>query len=59
MPPIRIGVLGAARIAPTAIIRPARAVAGAEVVSVAARLSQVVESWEVDRMLKTHDFQKF
>jgi len=37
MPPIRIGVLGAARIAPAAIIRPARAVAGAEVVAVAAR----------------------
>jgi predicted dehydrogenase len=37
MPPIRIGVLGAARIAPAAIIRPARNVAGAEVVAVAAR----------------------
>ena len=37
MPPIRLGILGAARIAPAAIIRPARAVAGAEVVSVAAR----------------------
>jgi predicted dehydrogenase len=34
---IRIGVLGAARIAPAAIIRPARAVPGAEVVAVAAR----------------------
>jgi len=37
MPPIRIGVLGAARIAPTAVIRPARHVADAEVVAVAAR----------------------
>jgi predicted dehydrogenase len=37
MPPIRIGVLGAARIAPSAIIRPARNVDGAEVVAVAAR----------------------
>jgi predicted dehydrogenase len=37
MPPIRIGVLGAARIAPAALIRPARHVDGAEVVSVAAR----------------------
>src|SRR5580658_7651926 len=37
MPPIRIGVLGAARIAPAAIVRPARTVAGAEVVAVAAR----------------------
>jgi predicted dehydrogenase len=37
MQPIRIGILGAARIAPAAIVRPARAVAGAEVVAVAAR----------------------
>ncbi len=37
MPPIRIGVLGAARIAPAALIRPARHVADAEVVAVAAR----------------------
>jgi predicted dehydrogenase len=37
MPPIRIGILGAARIAPTAIVRPARQVAGVEVVAVAAR----------------------
>jgi predicted dehydrogenase len=37
MQPIRIGVLGAARIAPAALIRPARHVAGAEVVAVAAR----------------------
>ncbi|HZU79876.1 MAG TPA: Gfo/Idh/MocA family oxidoreductase [Acidimicrobiales bacterium] len=37
MPPLRIGVLGAARIAPAAIVRPARAVAEAEVTAVAAR----------------------
>ncbi|HTZ09727.1 MAG TPA: Gfo/Idh/MocA family oxidoreductase [Acidimicrobiales bacterium] len=37
MAPLRIGVLGAARIAPAAIVRPARAVPGAEVVVVAAR----------------------
>ena len=36
-PALRIGVLGAARIAPPAIVRPARAVEGAEVVAVAAR----------------------
>jgi predicted dehydrogenase len=35
--PLRIGVLGAARIAPAAIIRPARRVEGVEVVAVAAR----------------------
>jgi predicted dehydrogenase len=37
MSPIRIGVLGAARITPAAVIRPARHVEGAEVVAVAAR----------------------
>jgi predicted dehydrogenase len=37
MEPLRIGILGAARIAPAALIRPARAVAGAEVLAVAAR----------------------
>jgi len=37
MSPLRIGVLGAARIAPAAVIRPARHVADAEVVAVAAR----------------------
>jgi predicted dehydrogenase len=34
---IRVGILGAARIAPAAIVRPARAVAEVEVVAVAAR----------------------
>ncbi len=37
MPPIRIGILGAARIAPSAIVRPARHVTDVEVVAVAAR----------------------
>ncbi len=36
-PPLRFGILGAARIAPMALIRPARSVAEAEVVAVAAR----------------------
>lgn len=35
--PIRVGVLGAARISPTALIRPARSVEGIQVVGVAAR----------------------
>jgi predicted dehydrogenase len=35
--PLRIGVLGAARIAPMALIRPARQVDGVEVVAIAAR----------------------
>ncbi len=37
MEPLRIGALGAARITPQALLRPARRVAGAEVVAVAAR----------------------
>ncbi len=35
--PLRLGILGAARIAPAALVRPARAVADARVVAVAAR----------------------
>ncbi len=35
--PLRLGILGAARIAPAALIRPARAIADARVVAVAAR----------------------
>lgn len=35
--PLRIGILGAARIAPMALVRPAREVPGAQVVAVAAR----------------------
>jgi predicted dehydrogenase len=34
---VRIGILGAARIAPTALVRPARIVGGVEVVAIAAR----------------------
>jgi predicted dehydrogenase len=37
MSEVRIGILGAARIAPTALIRPSRQVEGARVVAVAAR----------------------
>ena len=37
MTPLRIGVLGAARIAPAALMRPARAIDGVEVTAVAAR----------------------
>jgi len=37
MGPVRIGVLGAARIAPAAVVRPARNLGEAEVVAVAAR----------------------
>ena len=37
MPPLRIGTLGAARIAPAAIVRPAREVDEVEVAAVAAR----------------------
>lgn len=37
MRPLRFGILGAARIAPNAIIKPARQVGGVEVVAVAAR----------------------
>lgn len=36
-PPLRFGILGAARIAPMALIQPARRVAEADVVSIAAR----------------------
>jgi predicted dehydrogenase len=35
--PLRIGILGAARIAPTALVRPAREIPGVEVAAVAAR----------------------
>ena len=36
-PPLRIGILGAARIAPMALIRPARQVPEASIQAVAAR----------------------
>ena len=45
MAPLRIGVLGAARIAPAAIVRPARAVPDAEVVVVAARQRERAEAF--------------
>jgi len=45
MPPIRIGVLGAARIAPSAIVRPARNVDGVDVVAVAARDTSRAEAF--------------
>ncbi len=35
--PLRFGILGAARIAPMALVRPVRAVEGAEIVAIAAR----------------------
>ena len=35
--PLRVGILGAARITPTALIAPARAIPGVEIVAVAAR----------------------
>lgn len=43
--PLRIGVLGAARITPMALIRPARQVPGVEVVAVAARDNQRARSF--------------
>ena len=45
MPPLRIGILGAARIAPAALIKPARHTEGVEVVSVAARDPERAESF--------------
>jgi len=42
---VRIGILGAARIAPAACLRPARAVDGVEVVAVAARDSKRAEAF--------------
>ena len=45
MPPIRIGILGAARIAPVALLRPARAVDEVEVTAVAGRDRARTESF--------------
>jgi predicted dehydrogenase len=45
MSPVRIGVLGAARIAPAALIRPAGHVTDAEVVAVAARDRQRAQAF--------------
>jgi predicted dehydrogenase len=49
-PPLRLGILGAARIAPAALIRPARHVAEATVVAVAAR-----DRDKAARFAKKHD----
>jgi predicted dehydrogenase len=43
--PVRIGILGAARIAPAAVIAPARAIPEAEVVAVAARDPERAEAF--------------
>src|SRR4051794_1959052 len=43
--PLRFGILGAARIAPNAIINPARRIAGAQVVAVAARDPQKAQAF--------------
>jgi predicted dehydrogenase len=50
MEPLRIGTLGAARITPTALIRPARRVTEAEVVAVAAR-----DRDRAERFARKHD----
>lgn len=54
--PIRIGILGAARIAPTALIKPARRIAGVEVVAIAARDRSRAESFAQKHSIATvHD----
>lgn len=56
---VRIGVLGAARIAPPAIVRPGRVVDGAEVVAVAARNRAKAEKFaakhEIPTVLGSYD----
>ncbi len=56
---LRIGILGAARIAPAALIRPARHVEGVEVVAVAARDPERARAFahkhHVPRILDTYD----
>ena len=53
---VRIGILGAARIAPAAVIRPARAVDDAEVVAVAARDRSRAEKFAAKRGVpRVHD----
>ena len=51
MTPLRIGVLGAARITPAALFRPARTVTGVEVAAIAARdparAAKAAKSWGV------------
>lgn len=46
--PLRIGILGAARIAPAALIEPAKATGAAEVVAVAARERARAEAYAVE-----------
>ena len=54
--PVRIGTLGAARITPNALIKPAREVAEAEVVAVAARDRARAESFAKKHAIgKVHD----
>ncbi len=57
--PLRIGVLGAAAIAPTAIVKPARLVDRAEVTVVAARdrarATAFAEKWGIPRVLGGYD----
>jgi predicted dehydrogenase len=56
MQTIRIGILGAARIAPLALIRPARKVAAAQVVAVAARdRARAARFAQRHRIPTTHD----
>ena len=53
---LRIGILGAAGIAPNAIIRPARAVGGAEVVAVAGRDRDRAEAYATEHGIpRVHD----
>src|SRR4051812_8414353 len=50
MPPLRIGILGAARIAPAALIKPARSANEVEVTAVAAR-----DRTKADKFASKHD----
>ena len=53
---VRIGILGAARIAPNAIVKPARRVDGTEVVAVAARSPERAEAFAREHgIAKVHD----
>lgn len=51
--PLRIGILGAARIAPNAVVRPARHVSGVEVSGVAARVPARAGDFQVKHGLGT------
>jgi predicted dehydrogenase len=56
MPPLRIGVLGAAKIAPTALIKPARKVDDVDVVAVAARDRAKAEAFAAKHgVARVHD----